>query len=96
MGYGNVFAMRWGMSGWNKSLAQNGWLKGVSGKYENQLEVKVNEAPVPSGMPELNTGLSTGKEIGDQRFKSLFEEGTGNILITADEIFSESFKIFHY
>jgi len=94
MGYGNVFALRWGMSGWNKSLAQNGWLKGVSGKYENQLEVKVNEAPVPSVMPALNTGLSTGKEIGDQRFKNLFEEGTGNILITADEIFRDLSKYF--
>jgi len=94
MGYGNVYALRWGMSGWNKSLAQDGWLKGVSGKYENQLEVKVNEAPVPSGMPELNTGLSTGKEIGDQRFKRLFEEGTGNILITADEIFLDPGKYF--
>jgi len=94
MGYGNVYALRWGMSGWNKSLAQDGWLKGVSGKYENQLEVKVNEAPVPSGMPELNTGLSTGKDIGDQRFKKLFEEGTGNILITADEIFLDPGKYF--
>jgi rhodanese-related sulfurtransferase len=94
MGYGNVYALRWGMSGWNKSLAQNGWLKGVSGKYENQLEVKVNEAPLPSGMPELNTGLPTGKEIGERRFKNLFEDGTGNILITADEIFRDPAKYF--
>ena len=34
MGYGNVFAMRWGMGGWNKSYAKEGWLKGASGKYE--------------------------------------------------------------
>jgi rhodanese-related sulfurtransferase len=31
MGYGNVYAMRWGMGGWNKQYAEAGWLKGVLG-----------------------------------------------------------------
>ena len=94
MGYGNVFAMRWGMSGWNKNYAQEGWLKEISGKYEDRLEISVNETPQPKGMPELNTGLKTGKEIGDERFKKLFKDGTGDILITADEIFSNPEKYF--
>jgi rhodanese-related sulfurtransferase len=94
MGYGNVYALRWGMSGWNKSYAQNGWMKGVSGKYENQLEVAANEAPASSGMPEINTGFKTGKEIGDERFRRLFKEGTGNILITADEVFKDPSRFF--
>ena len=47
MGYGNVFAMRWGMCGWNKSYAEEGWLKGASGKYEDRLEVTTNETPEP-------------------------------------------------
>src|SRR5450759_4454982 len=88
MGYGNVFSMRWGMSAWNNKYAQEGWLKGVSGKYEANLENKVNERPSSSGMPELKTGMTTGTEIGAARFRKLFEEGTGNILITADEVFS--------
>jgi len=88
MGYGNVFAMRWGMCGWNKSYAEKGWLKGASGEYENRLEVTTSETPKPAGMPELNTGFTMGKEVGDERFKKLFADGTGDILITADEIFS--------
>lgn len=94
MGYGNVFALRWGMSGWNKSYAQDGWMKGLSGKYENQLELTVNEAPQPSGMPEIMTGLNSGKEIGDARFRKLFEEGTENIMITAEEVFKDPRKYF--
>ena len=94
MGYGNVFAMRWGMCGWNNSYAEEGWLKGASGKYEDRLEVTTNETPEPAGMPELNTGFSTGKEIGDERFKKLFAAGTGDILITADEVFSDPGKYF--
>ena len=56
MGYGNVYSMRWGMSAWNNKYAKEGWLKGVSGKYEANLETTVNEKPAATGMPELNTG----------------------------------------
>lgn len=94
MGYGNVFAMRWGMSGWSKVYANESWLKGSSGKYEDRLETTLNEIPQPAGMPELKTGLTTGGGIADERFKSLFAEGTGNILITADDVFSNPEKYF--
>ncbi len=93
-GYGNVFAMRWGMSGWNKALAEEGWLKGVSGKYEDRLEVSSNEIPLPTGMPEIKTGFMTGKEIGEARFKTLFAAGTGDILITSDDVFNNPQKYF--
>jgi rhodanese-related sulfurtransferase len=94
MGYGNVYSMRWGMSSWNIKFAQDGWLKDVSGKFENSLETKVNERPPAGNMPELNTGKSTGEEVGTERFKKLFEEGTVNILITADEVFANPQQYF--
>jgi len=94
MGYGNVYSMRWGMSAWNNTNAREGWLKGVSSKYESNLETRVNERPYATGMPDLKTGLTTGSEIGAERFKKLFEEGTANILISADEVFSNPQKYF--
>jgi rhodanese-related sulfurtransferase len=94
MGYGNVYSMRWGMSAWNKKYADEGWFKDVSDKYEGNLETKVNERPDATGMPELKTGMKTGAEIGAARFKKLFEEGTGNILLTADEVFSNPQKYY--
>jgi rhodanese-related sulfurtransferase len=94
MGYGNVFAMRWGMSSWNKKYAGEGWLKSVSGKYENNLEVTVNPMPPARSMPEMNTGKTTGAEIGATRFAGLFREGTGNILIGADEVFTSPDKYY--
>lgn len=93
-GYGNVYAMRWGMSAWNNRFAQDGWLKGVSGKFETKLENSVNERPSVLTMPELKTGLSTGSEIGAARFRKLFEEGTGDVLITADEVFGNPQKYY--
>lgn len=94
MGYGNVYSMRWGMSAWNGKYAQDGWLKGVSGAYENSLEQKVNEKEVSKGMPELNTGMKTGEEVGTARFKKLFAEGTGNVLISAEEVFKDPQQYF--
>ena len=94
MGYGNVFAMRWGMGGWNKAYAEESWMKGLSGQYEDRLEIVTNEIPVAQGMPEINTGLATGKEIGDERFRNLFVEGTASVLISADDVFSDPAKYF--
>ena len=67
MGYGNVYSMRWGMSAWNNTFAKEEWLKGVSGKYEADLEIKSNEKPVAAAMPELGTGK--GYRRGDRGSK---------------------------
>ena len=94
MGYGNVYSMRWGMSAWNNMYAKEGWLKGVSGKYETKLENSVNERPALLGMPELKTGLTAGSEIGAARFRKLFEAGTSDIFVTADDVFSNPQKYY--
>ena len=94
MGYGNVYSMRWGMSAWNSKFASEGWLKGLSGKYEANLESTVNERPAATGMPELKTGLQSGEEIGAARFNELFREGSESVLISADEVFSNPEKYY--
>lgn len=94
MGYGNVYAMRWGMSAWNKSYADEGWLKNVSGKYESKLENTANERVPGTSMPDLKTGFTSGEEVSQARFKKLFEEGTSNVLISADEVFSDPSKYY--
>lgn len=93
-GYGNVFAMRWGMSGWNKKLAEEGWLRGISGKYESQLDTVTNNKPAEKGMPDIKTGYGTGKEVSDARFAKVFAEGTSGIFITADEVFTNPSNYF--
>ncbi len=94
MGYGNVYAMRWGMSAWNLKYAEAGWLRDISGKYETALETEVNEKTLPEKLPELNTGMNSGAEIGAARFKKLFEEGSANLLVTADEVFGNPQKYY--
>jgi rhodanese-related sulfurtransferase len=94
MGYGNVYAMRSGMSGWNKKYAEEGWLKGISGKYQDKLDQTDNAKPGKGNLPELKTNLSSGMEIRDERFRQIFAAGTGDVLISADEVFANPGNYF--
>ena len=94
MGYGNVFAMRWGMGGWNRQYAEKGWMKGLSSEYEGSLELATNETPAAGRMPVLGTGLQSGSEISEARFSALFEEGAENIIVTAEEVYADPSKYF--
>lgn len=94
MGYGNVYAMRWGMSAWNEESAKNGWLKNVSGKFESQLEKTVHEKAPGTTLPELGTGMTSGPEVAQARFKKVFSEGTENISVTSEEVFADPSKYY--
>lgn len=87
MGYGNVYAMRWGMSGWDNKSAESTWLDVVSSKFENQLELDVNAKATGADLPKMNTGKSAGEEILDIRFKDLFEKGFLDAVISAEKVF---------
>lgn len=89
MGYGNVYAMRWGMSGWNKDFATDSWLKGISDKYESKLETAENGRPALTDFPLMNTGKLTGEEILAERFNSLFAAGYADAFINADQVFEQ-------
>lgn len=95
MGYGNVYAMRWGMSGWNKQYATDWWLKEVSSDFEDKLETNVNEEnAILSDFPKMNTGKNTGEEILTSRFNSLFESGFSEAIIPAKTVFEQPDKYY--
>jgi rhodanese-related sulfurtransferase len=87
-GYGNIYALRWGMSSWNRQFADRSWLKALSGKFEAQLDTVTRNKPDAGKMPDLKTGFSTGKEISEARFAKLFSEGPSGVFVTADQVFA--------
>jgi rhodanese-related sulfurtransferase len=93
MGYGNVYAMRWGMSGWNKNLAYQ-WLEGISSEYEGKLELTENEKAAPGDFPVIGSGKENGDEIADVQFKRFFEAGWENALISAQKVFDQPDKYY--
>jgi rhodanese-related sulfurtransferase len=98
MGYGNVYAMRWGMAAWNKKLAAETWLKDISSDYENRLDTTTVAPAAPADLPVLQTGKSTGDEIRDFQFRKLMAEGSQIALITAKEVFThpENYYIINF
>ena len=98
MGYGNVYSMRWGMSGWNKDFAKENWSEALGSGYQDRLEKSENEKASPSEWPELHTGKTTGEEILLARADQLFSEGLAPERISADEVFKNlsDFYIINY
>ena len=96
MGYGNVYSLRWGMSGWSPKM-ENKWLDNISSDYETQLDTTDTPKAAPGDFPVMNTGKTTGAEIMDQRIQTLFTEYE-NATISADTVFShpEKYYIINY
>jgi rhodanese-related sulfurtransferase len=96
MGYGNVYSLRWGMSGWSPKM-DNKWLEGISSKYEALLDTTTYEKAAPADFPLINTGKSTGAEIFDSRISGIFNE-YHDATITADSVFAhpEKYYIINY
>ena len=98
LGYDNVFALKFGMSSWNKKFAQDKWLGKVADTYAEQLQTEANAKPAAGGYPELSTGLKTGKEILEARAKKVLEAGFSGVLVQADDLMSmtEDYFVINY
>jgi rhodanese-related sulfurtransferase len=98
MGYGNVYAMRWGMSAWNEELANDVWLASVASNFEDKLEPGSNDKPEAVDFPNMNSGTNNGEELLAKRFNALFEAGFPEAIINAETVFGqpENYFIINY
>jgi rhodanese-related sulfurtransferase len=96
MGYGNVYSLRLGMSGWSPKM-ENKWLAGISSAYETKLDTVTFSKASPADFPLMNAAKPTGTEIFDARIGALFSDYE-NATITADSVFShpEKYYIINY
>jgi len=96
MGYGNVYSLRLGMSGWSPKM-ENKWQAGISSAYESKLDTVTYAKSTPADFPAMNTAKPTGAEIFDARIGALFSDYE-NATITADTVFShpEKYYIINY
>jgi rhodanese-related sulfurtransferase len=95
IGYNNVYAMKYGMGAWNRSLDK--WSPNVSNKYANQLETKANPKGKVTPYPVLATGKHCGAEVLAARAKTVLETPFKKLKINADRAFSDTtFYIVNY
>ena len=93
LGYGNVYALKYGMSSWNKKTADH-WLNNISNKYAGQLELKGNPKNTKSDLPILNTGEKTTYDVLYNRASVVIKEGLTPAKIKADELFENPNKYY--
>jgi len=95
LGYSNVYAMKYGMGSWNRTLDK--WSPNVSNKYANALETTDNPKGKPMPYPEIKTGKQCGAEILEARARTVLNTPFHKLKINADRAFSDtSFYIVNY
>lgn len=88
LGYSNVYAMRFGMSAWDSTFAQNYWIVKRSNARATQFDT-ITYPKGPAGeLPDLNTGLTTGADILSDRVDTLLARGFSEALITESSVFA--------
>jgi len=92
LGYNNVYALKYGMSSWNKEVAQKYWANNLSSKYTSTLETVDNVKLEKSNYPVLKTGKSTAYEILEFRAQELLDSLVYRT--TADDVFNNLSSLY--
>ena len=87
LGYGNVYAMRYGMSGWHHDFAKDFWLAGISSDHQDELVSDTVSKPASIYQPVLQTNGTTGEEILYERAKAILSDDNGPIFIDQEAVF---------
>jgi rhodanese-related sulfurtransferase len=98
LGYSNVFSLKWGMSSWNKEMADFKWNKKVSSKYVDQLETESNPKSEFGEYPEIMSADTLAYAIVRKRALEMLKNGFKHYSIKADVLFEQpsSFYIINY
>jgi rhodanese-related sulfurtransferase len=94
MGVKNVYAMKWGMSAWNKKFAYK-WEEASADKDAPALETTdVPMAAVGTTTPTLTTGKATGAEIATAQVQKLLGEGFTPARVKFEDIAADMSKYY--
>ncbi len=92
LGYGNTWAVRYGMSAWNQDAAASGWDK-ATGDHPEKL---TSDEPAPldgtNELPVITVEASTGGEIARQRAMQLLSKESSAHLISFSDLMKDAEK----
>ncbi len=79
LGYGNVLTLRYGLSSWDRDIAEVYWLAAMNSELEGQLETQAHPKRPAGELPTIATGYSLGYQILRARAKEILEAGMGSV-----------------
>jgi rhodanese-related sulfurtransferase len=85
LGFGNIFALKYGMCSWNVKFAKDYWLSHTNSNLINKTETTYNQKAQKSSLPNISTGKNSGFEIAEARAITLLSEGQDKSEITIAE-----------
>ena len=94
MGYGNVYSMRWGMSGWNSDFSGYLWDRFISSEYQARLVSEISAKPASDKQPPLKSGSGNGEEILRERVSILLSQSPKDIFISSKTVFEDPEQYF--
>jgi rhodanese-related sulfurtransferase len=86
LGFDNTFALRFGLSSWDRAIAEKYWLPNVSNKLVGKLDFEPYPKNKPGNLPTLAVNGTGGLEIAWERAAQLLENFTPEYLITVEEV----------
>jgi rhodanese-related sulfurtransferase len=98
MGYSNVYTLKWGMSSWGKSFAQNVWTKNTANTFTDKLETKSNPLPTKGTTPFLATGKTDAKDILQARAEMAMTTVYKDFITKSEDVFANpsNYYIINY
>lgn len=94
MGYGNVYSMRWGMSGWNSDFSGNLRKNILSARFEDRLETGDVNKPDRAVQPGFATTAETGEDILKERVATLLKSDDSELFVSCDDVFADPDKYY--
>jgi len=98
LGYKNVYAMKRGMSGWNKQFADEVWIKNSGSAFADKLETTPNEKGKKYDYPAIKTGKRAGIEILETLAADALKKTANDWGLKAEEVFANpsNYYIINY
>jgi len=94
LGYDNIYSLRFGMSSWNKAIAEVGWDKNVGNALVDKLETDSHPKPAKGTYPEIESTASLPLEIAFERADTLLSKPSKTYLIDYKAITENPGKYF--
>lgn len=86
LGNNNTWAMRFGMSGLDREIAEQFWLANISNKMVGKLDFTPNEKNLPSNYPALSASGKSGFDIAWERAEAIINLPADSIFVSIDEM----------
>jgi rhodanese-related sulfurtransferase len=94
LGFDNTYALRFGLSSWDKEIAEKFWLANINSDFINKLDFEPHSKNKPTSLPALTVDANDGLEIAWERANQLLENFSPEYLLTAEEVFDNSEKYY--